>query len=174
MASAGRGQRARLRRGRNFVDSSTPRGSTEPASGGRVFQPGLTVADFFANGRKRLTDQIFPLHWRGFSAGVSSPRRPMPHTGSRGLAFGQPFIASAQKEMFHAGALREFGVSARLHGILLLSVPSSGVKVVHASTDAYVCAWIRRQHDELYCAMVFEKPGLCGHHKLLRSRIYRR
>ena len=95
----------------------------------------------------------------------------MPHTGSRGLAFGQPFIASAQKEMSHAGVLREFGVSARLHGILLLSVPSSGVKVVHASTFAFVCAWIGRRHDELHCAMVFKKPGFGGRHKLVRPRI---
>ena len=27
---------------------------------------------------------------------------------------------------------------------LLLPVPNSGVKVSHASTDAFVCAWVRR------------------------------
>ena len=86
MASAGRGQRPRLRRGRKFVDSSIPRGSTEPTSGGRVCQPGLSIANFFANCRKGLTEQIFPLHWCGPLARGSSARRPMPHTGSRGLA----------------------------------------------------------------------------------------
>ena len=84
--SAGRRQRARLRRGRNFLDSSIPRGSTEPTSRGRVCQSDLTVANFFANGKKRLTEQIFPLHWRGSLALGSSARRPIPHTGSRGLA----------------------------------------------------------------------------------------
>ena len=70
-----------------------------------------------------------------------------------------------------AGFCREFGVVARKHGILLLSVPSSGVKVVHASTFAFVCAWIGRRHDELHCAMVFKKPGFGGRHKLVRPRI---
>ena len=63
------------------------RGSTEPTNGGRVCQPGLSVANFFANCRKRLTEQIFfPLHWRGYLARGSSARRPMPHSGSRGQA----------------------------------------------------------------------------------------
>ena len=44
-------------------------------------------------------------------------------------------------------------------------------KFAHASTDAFVCGWIGRRHDELRCAMVFKKPGPSGHHKLLRARI---
>ena len=113
LASAGRRQRARLRRGRNFVDSSLPRGSTEPTSGGRVCQPGLTVANFFANGRKRLTEQIFPspLAWV-IGAGIIRSETNAPHWVQR-ASFGQPFIASAQKVMFHGGVLREFGVVAR-------------------------------------------------------------
>ena len=87
LSSAGRGQQARLWRGRNFVDSSIPHGSKEPTNGGRVCQPGLSVANFFANCRKRLTEQIFfPFHWRGYLARGSSSRRPMPHSGSRGQA----------------------------------------------------------------------------------------
>ena len=29
-------------------------------------------------------------------------------------------------------------------------------KFAHASTDAFVCVWIGRRHDELQCAMVFK------------------
>ena len=105
-------------------------------------QPGLTVANRFANGRKRLTEQIFPSRpaWV-FNSGIIRPETNAPHWVHR-AGFGQPFVASAQKVMFHGGILREFGVVARLHGILLLSVPNSGVKVAHASIDAFVCAWI--------------------------------
>ena len=113
LASAGRGQRARLRRGRNFVDSSIPRGSTKPTSGGRVCQPGLTVANFFANRRKRLTEQIFPspLAW-AFGSGIIRPETNTPHWVQR-AGFGQPFIASAHKVMLHGGVLRGSGVFAR-------------------------------------------------------------
>ena len=113
LASAGRGQRARLRRGRNFVDSSILRGSTELASGGRVCHPGLTVANFLANGRKRLTEQFFPspLAWV-FGSVIIRPETNAPHRVQR-AGVGQPFIASAQKVMFHDGILRESGVSAR-------------------------------------------------------------
>ena len=86
MASAGRGQRAQLWRGRNFVDSSIPHGSTEPTSGGWVCQPGLSVANFFANCRKRLTEQNIPspLAW-AFISGIICPETNAP-TGSIGLA----------------------------------------------------------------------------------------
>ena len=43
------------------------------------------VANSFANGRKCLTKQVFPLPWHGLLALGPSSRRPMPHTGSRGL-----------------------------------------------------------------------------------------
>ena len=52
-----------------------------------------------------------------------------PTLGPEGAGFGQPFITSAQKVMFHGGVLRESGVFARQHGVLLLSIPRSGVKV---------------------------------------------
>ena len=42
--------------------------------------------EFLRERRKRLTEQVFPLHWRGSLARESSAWRPMPHTGSRGLA----------------------------------------------------------------------------------------
>ena len=95
LASDGRAKRARLWRGRNFVDSSIPRRSTEPASGGWVRQPGLTVANRFANGRKRLTEQIFPspLAWV-VGSGIIRPETNAPHWVQR-AGFGQPFIASA-------------------------------------------------------------------------------
>ena len=54
----------------------------------------------------------FPLHWRVLLALGSSARRPMPHTGSRGLASAK-VVASAQKMISHGGILREFGVVAR-------------------------------------------------------------
>ena len=37
-----------------------------------------------------------------------------------------------------------------------LPVPNSEVKVAHASTDEFVCAWTRRRHDELHCSMDLE------------------
>ena len=76
-------------------------------------QPGLTVANCFANGRKRLTEQIVssPLAWI-VGSGIIRPETNAPHWVQR-AGFGQPFIASAQKVMFHGGFLREFGVVAR-------------------------------------------------------------
>ena len=49
-------------------------------------QPGLTFANCFANGRKRLTEHFFPLHWHGSMTLGASARRPMSHTGLRRLA----------------------------------------------------------------------------------------
>ena len=125
------------------MGSSIPHGSTGPTSGGRVCQPGLSVANFFANCRKRLTEQNFPspLAW-AFGSGIIRPETNAPHWVQR-AGFGQTFVASAQKVMFHGGVLREFGVVARLHGILLLSVRNSGVKVAHASTDASLASTAR-------------------------------
>ena len=48
-------------------------------------RPGLTVANFFANGRKYLAEQMFPVHRHGLLALGLSARRPTPHTGPRGL-----------------------------------------------------------------------------------------
>ena len=76
-------------------------------------QPGLTVANCFTNGRKRLSEQIFPspLAWVVCS-GIIRPGTNAPHWVQR-AGFGQPFVASAQKVMFHGGILREIGVVAR-------------------------------------------------------------
>ena len=112
-------------------------------------QPDLVVANFFVNDGKRLTEQFFPspLAWV-VGSGIIRPETNAPHWVQR-AGFGQTFVVSAQKVMFHGGILREFSVVARYTGILLLSVPNSGVKVAHASTDAFVCAWNGRRHDEL-------------------------
>ena len=76
-------------------------------------QPGLTVVNCFANGRKRLNERIFssPLAWV-VGSGIIRPETNAPH-GVQRAGFGQMFIASAQKVMFHVGVLREFGVVAR-------------------------------------------------------------
>ena len=97
LASAGRGQRERLRRGRHFVDSSIPRGSTEPTRGGRVCQPGLPVTNFFTNGRKRLTEQHFPspLAWV-FGSEIIRPETNAPHWIQR-AGFGQPIYCQCSK-----------------------------------------------------------------------------
>ena len=94
------------------MDPSIPRWSTEPTSGGRVCQPGPTVANVFANGRKRLTEQIFPspLAWI-IGSGIILLETNAPYWVQK-AGFCQMFIASAQKVMFHGGVLREFGVSA--------------------------------------------------------------
>ena len=76
-------------------------------------QPGLTVANCFANGRKRLTEKIFssPLAWV-FDSGIIRPETNAPHWVQR-AGFGETFVANAQKVMFHGGILREFGAVAR-------------------------------------------------------------
>ena len=90
LASAGRGQRARLWRRRSCVDPSIPRGSTEPTSRGRVCQPGLSLAKVFANCRKHLTEQNIPspLAW-AFGPGIIRPETNSPHWVQR-AGFGQP------------------------------------------------------------------------------------
>ena len=42
---------------------------------------------------------------------------------------------------------------------------------MHASTDAFVRAWVWRGHNEPYCAVVLEKASLFSHHILLRARL---
>ena len=94
------------------MDSSIPRESVEPASGSRVCQPGLQFAKFFAHGRKRLTEQNFPSPQAWVVA--SGIIRPEPNASRwvQRAGFGQTFVTSAQKVMFHGGILREFGVVA--------------------------------------------------------------
>ena len=76
-------------------------------------QSGLTVANCFANGKKRLTEQIFPspLAWVDGS-GIIQLETNAPHWVQR-AGFAQMFVASARKLMFHGGILREFGVVTR-------------------------------------------------------------
>ena len=83
-------------------------------------QPGLTVANFYANCRKCLTEQIFssPLAWV-VGSGIIRPNTNAPHWVQK-AGLRQPFVASAQKVMFHGEILHELGVVARYHGILLL------------------------------------------------------
>ena len=100
-----------------------------------------------------LPSKCFPFHWHGSSA--LRPETSAPHWVQR-TGFSQNFVASAQKVIFQAWILREFGVGGRKHGVLLLPAPNSGGKVAHASTDAFMCAWVRRRHDELNCSMVFK------------------
>ena len=52
-----------------------------------------------------------PLAWI-FGSGIIRQKTDAPHWVQR-AGFGQPFIASAQKVMFHGGVLRELGVVAR-------------------------------------------------------------
>ena len=76
-------------------------------------QPRLTFANCFANGRKRLAEQFFPspLAWV-VGSGIIRPETNALHWVQR-AGFGQTFVASAQKVMFHGGILRECGVVAR-------------------------------------------------------------
>ena len=78
-----------------------------------MYQPGLTVANCFANGRKRLTEKNFPspMTWIAGS-GIIRPEANAPLWVQR-AGFGQTVVARAQKAMFHGGILREFGVVAR-------------------------------------------------------------
>ena len=96
------------------------------------------------NGRKCLTEQTFssPLVWV-IGSGIIHPETNTPHWVQR-AGFGRTFVASVQKVKFHGWILRKVSVGARLHGTLLLLVAHSGIKVAHASTDAFVCARVRR------------------------------
>ena len=60
-------------------------------------QPGLTVANCFANGRKRLTEQIFPspLAWV-VGSGIIRPETNAPHWVQR-AGFGQTFFCQCSK-----------------------------------------------------------------------------
>ena len=71
-------------------------------------QPGLTFANGFANGRKRLTEQFFPspLSW---VVGSEIPETDAPNWAQR-AGFGERLVDNAQKVMLHGGILREFGV----------------------------------------------------------------
>ena len=78
-----------------------------------MYRPGLTFAKGVANGRNYFTEQIFPspLPWV-VGPGIIHPETNAPHWVQRS-GFGQPFVASAQKMMFHGGILRKIGVVAR-------------------------------------------------------------
>ena len=57
----------------------------------------------------------------------------MPQTGSRGLDSARSLLSELKRGYFYGWSLRELGVGA----ILLLPVRNTGVKVAHASTDAF-------------------------------------
>ena len=78
-----------------------------------MWRPGLAVANCFANGRKCLTEQVFPspLVWV-IDSGVVHPETNTPHW-VQGADLGQTFISSAQKVKFHGWILHKFGVGAR-------------------------------------------------------------
>ena len=76
-------------------------------------QPGLTVANYFVNGGKCLTEKIVPsLQAWIVGSGIIRPDTNAQHWAWRD-GISHLCIASAQKEMFHGGVLREFGVVAR-------------------------------------------------------------
>ena len=58
---------------------------------------GLIVANSFANGRKCLTEQGFPLPWHGLLALGPSTRRSMPHTESRGLDLSRSLLSELKR-----------------------------------------------------------------------------
>ena len=69
----------------------------QPIRGGRVRRSGLTVANSFANSRKCLTEQFFPLHWRSVvGPGIIRPEPNTPHWVHR-TGFSQTLVASAQR-----------------------------------------------------------------------------
>ena len=75
-------------------------------------QLGFTFANCFADGRKCLTEQFFPYPLaRVVGPGIIRPETNAPPWVQR-AGFGQTFVASAQKVIFH-GILREFDVVAR-------------------------------------------------------------
>ena len=80
-----------------FLGSCIQSAGAEPTRGGRMHRPGLTVANSFANGRKCLTELIFPLHWHKLLALGSSAWRTMPHTGSRGLDSSRSLLSELKR-----------------------------------------------------------------------------
>ena len=76
-------------------------------------RPGFTFANGVADGRKCLTEQIFPSPLSGvIDPGIIHPETNAPHWVQR-AGFSQTFGASAQKMMFHGEIRGEFGVVAR-------------------------------------------------------------
>ena len=58
---------------------------------------GLIVANSLANGRKCLTEQVFPLSRHGLLALGPSARRPMLYTGSRGLDSARSLLSELKR-----------------------------------------------------------------------------
>ena len=130
-----------------FLGSCIRNAGAEPTTGSRVRRHGLTVANSFANGRKCFTELMFssPLAWV-VGPGIIRSETNAPHWVQR-ARFRDTFGVRSQKGILYGWNLRECGVGARLHGVLLLPVPDTGVKIAHASTDAFACAWTRRRYD---------------------------
>ena len=74
---------------------------------------GLIVANSFANGRKCLSEQAFPLPWRGSLALEPSARGPMPHTGSGGLDSARSLLSELKRLFVFGWIVREFVVGGR-------------------------------------------------------------
>ena len=74
---------------------------------------GLIVTNSFANNRKCLTEQVFPLPWHLLLALGPSAWRPVPHTGSRGLDSAKHLLSELKRLFFYGWFLRGFGVGAR-------------------------------------------------------------
>ena len=80
-----------------FLGSFIRSAGAEPTRGGRVRRPGLIIANSFANGRKCLTEQVFPLPWHGLLDLGPSARGPMPHTGYRGLDSARSLLSELKR-----------------------------------------------------------------------------
>ena len=66
-------------------------------------QPGLTVANCFLNGRKRLTEQISPSPQAWIvGSGIIHPDTNAPHWVQK-AGFSRPFFSCAQSRCFMAG-----------------------------------------------------------------------
>ena len=66
-------------------------------------RPGLIVTNSLANDIKCLTEHAFALSWDGSLALGPSSRRPMPHTGSRGLDSARSLLSELKRCFFMAG-----------------------------------------------------------------------
>ena len=80
-----------------FLGSCIRSAGAQRTRKGRARRPGLIAASSFANSRKCLTVQLFPLPWRGLLALEPSARRPMPHIDSRGLDSSKILLSELKK-----------------------------------------------------------------------------
>ena len=120
---------------------------------------------------RAFPSNVFPRHRRGSRASGSSARRPMPHTGSKGLASAEILVPVLRRWYFmvvfreNAAKLPARTASSRTRS------QNRVFEVTHASTNALVRARVWRRHNVLLGGAVLEKASLFRHHKLLRSGI---